>query len=102
MIIEIDDFDWDTGNFSKNLKKHGILSGEIEEVFLNNSVFVFPDPGHSHEETRFIGFGKTNSGKWLAIAFTMRAKAGRILLRPISGRPMHKKEKEIYEKEFSI
>ncbi|QQR81291.1 MAG: BrnT family toxin [Deltaproteobacteria bacterium] len=95
--LEIDGFEWDVGNFEKNLKKHGVSIQEIEEVFLNAPLMIFSDAKHSADEERFIAFGATQEKRSLTIAFTMRSKDGLALVRPISARPMHRKERKIYE-----
>ncbi len=94
--LEIDGFEWDKGNFDKNLKKHGVTTQEIEEVFFN-SPLLFSDAKHSNTEKRYIAFGKTNTGRLITIAFTLREKHGLKLLRPISARTMHQKERNLYE-----
>jgi len=90
-------FDWDEGNRTK-CAKHGVLVGEIEALFRAGPA-VAPDIAHSAAEDRLIAVGRTAEGRPLFVAFTLRTKAGRALIRPISARYMHKKEIEAYEKE---
>ena len=98
-IQTVTGFDWDCGNLEK-CQKHGVEIAEIESVF-NQTLAVFPDPTHSREEDRFIGIGKTNQGRNLFIAFTLRSHSDEVLIRPISARYMHPKEVEHYEKEIT-
>jgi uncharacterized DUF497 family protein len=42
--------------------------------------------------------GKTISGRPLFVAFTMRTKLGRRLIRPVSARYMHAREAAAFEK----
>ncbi len=93
------EFDWDDGNREK-CKKHGLSVRAIESLF-SRPISVFPDPEHSGDEERFIGIGKTETGRSVFLAFTLRRRDQRILLRPISARYMHKKEIDHYEKETS-
>lgn len=95
--MQFQGFDWDDNNKTKNLKKHKVSRLEIEEIFLNEP-FVFPDLKHSETEERFLAFGETNQDRRLIVAFTMRKKEEGLLIRPISARPMHKKERVLYEK----
>ena len=88
-------FEWDSGNQSKSLKKHEITNQEAEETFFAYKL-VIPDQRHSQTEPRFGLYGRTNSGKILFIAFTVRHRRVRI----ISARPADKKERRIYEKTF--
>jgi hypothetical protein len=88
-------FDWDEGNNRKN-DKHNVSMSEAEEVFFNAPLFVIEDAKHSHEETRLHALGKTDSERFLHITFTLR-QAGQ-LIRIISARDMHKKERMVYDK----
>ena len=99
MIVAGLDFVGDEGNRVK-CEKHGVSVRAIESLF-EGSVAVFPDPEHSADEERFIGIGKTDDGRSVFIAFTLRTSEQRTLLRPISAHYMHKKEIDHYEKETS-
>ena len=93
--VETFDFEWDSGNSSKNAQKHKVVIREIEEVFALRTAMplgrqVFPEVG----EERLGVVGPTRDGRLLMVAFTLRK--GKI--RPISARPAHKKERASYEK----
>jgi uncharacterized protein len=96
MNFHVDGFDWDDGNRSK-CQKHGMSIAEIEALFLRGAR-VAPDPKHSANEDRLIAVGKTNMGRPLFVAFTMRTNEGRRLIRPVTARYMHAKEITAYEK----
>jgi uncharacterized protein len=85
-------FEWDSGNREKNWQKHRVTTGEAEEVFFNLPLLLQPDPDHSQKEPRFRVRGKTNAGRALFIAFTVR----RDTIRVISARDMSKKERDHY------
>jgi uncharacterized DUF497 family protein len=87
-------FEWDEGNSRKN-EQHGVSMAEAEQVFFNSPLLLLPDPRHSEAELRFHALGKTNEGRRPHITFTLR-DAGRII-RVISARDMHRKERVIYE-----
>lgn len=90
------EFEWDKGNKDKNLKKHGITTKEIEQVFLNEEQeekLIVNDEKHSKIEKRYAFFGKTEEGKKLSIVFTLR----RNKIRVITARSMSKKERREYE-----
>ena len=95
MDVDLKGFEWDKGNQSKSLEKHGITPLETEEVFFNFYV-VFPDQRHSTAEPRFGMYGQTNTGKILFIAFTIRGRQARV----VSARPASKKERNSYEEAF--
>ena len=96
--IQVLDFDWDAGNKDK-CEKHGISSKEIEAFFKQERIYIAPDIKHSEEEQRFLAIGRSVKGKPMFVAFTLRAKEGLLLIRPISARYMHEKEARKYEEE---
>jgi uncharacterized protein len=88
-------FDWDDGNSMKNLK-HSVSDKEAEQLFVNEPLVVIEDRAHSQAEPRWHALGRSNEGKLLHVAFTLRAGGTRV--RIISARPMHRKERRAYEK----
>lgn len=87
-------FDWDEGNVRKN-EKHGVSQAEIEQVFLHRPIFFARDEQHSQVEDRFLALGVSDEGRLLHITFTLRREGTKI--RPISARPMSRKERAAYE-----
>jgi uncharacterized DUF497 family protein len=96
MIIleKVTGFDWDDGNARKN-ERHGVSTAEAEQVFFGTPLLLLPDPAHSHSETRFHALGKTLDGRLLHLTFTLREDGK--LIRVISARDMHRKERAHYE-----
>ena len=88
-------FDWDEGNAMKG-EKHAVSAAEAEQVFVNEPLVVLKDVVHSVAEPRWHALGRTSAGRLLHVTFTLRAGATRV--RIISARPMHRKEKTVYEK----
>lgn len=93
----VEGFEWDDCNARKSLDKHGVTAGEAEQVFFNEPLLLLEDVGHSQTEQRAHALGKTTSGRLLHITFTLRAN--RTLIRIISARQMHRKERLRYEQE---
>ena len=91
--------DWDEGNRGK-CQKHGVRLEQIEALF-QGPMRVFPDPGHSTRETRYLGIGPID-GRHVLVAFTIRVMAGDRFIRPISARFMHAKEVEHYEAQIKV
>ena len=89
-------FIWDRGNALKN-DKHGVTMLEAEQIFFFAPLIVTPDERHSQAEPRFRALGRTLLGRRLTIIFTLRD--GGTLIRVISARNMHRKERAIYEQE---
>ena len=87
-------FDWDDANRSK-CQKHGVPIAEIEAIF-EGRFLVAPDTKHSATEDRFIAIGRTEPGRPLFVAFTIRIKGRKRFIRPISARYMHAKEIQSY------
>ena len=93
---QITGFEWDDGNSRKSVEKHDVGQSEAEQIFFNQPLVVQSDAGHSQKEVRFHALGITDEARLLHITFTLRA-AGR-LIRVISARDMHRKERVVYEK----
>lgn len=90
-------FDWDDGNRGK-CRKHGLSVAEIEGLFAGE-LTVFPGDARSSDEPRLKAVGTTREGRHVFVVFTLRSRGGRLLIRPISARYMHKREVDHYEKE---
>jgi uncharacterized DUF497 family protein len=95
----VNGFDWDAGNSDK-CRKHGLTLAEVESLF-HGRLDVFPDVAHSHAEIRFFGIGRTSSGRHAFVAFTLRSKEGKRLIRPVSARYMHAREIQHYETQIA-
>jgi len=91
-------FDWDEGNRRKSTDKHDVKQAEAEQVFFNEPLLVLEDAGHCQREPRFHALGHTDAGRLLHITFTLRG--GGKLIRVISARVMHRKERQIYGTKF--
>jgi uncharacterized protein len=87
-------FDWDDGNAHKNWARHQVSPEEAEDVFFNEPIVVRSDVFHSKVEKRFYALGKTSTGRYLFVAFTIR----KTLIRVISVRDMNQKERDLYVK----
>lgn len=88
-------FQWDDGNARKSTQKHAVTQAEAEQVFFNQPLLVLPDTHHSHDEIRYHALGTTDDQRLLHITFTLRERG--TLIRVISARDMHRKERGIYE-----
>ena len=92
---QIAGFDWDAGNSRKSADKHDVSQAEAESVFFNDPLIVVEDTKHSETEPRFNALGKTSQNRLLHVTFTLRQN--RSLIRVISAREMHRKERKAYE-----
>lgn len=89
---DVDGFEWDEGNSSKNWIRHRISQTEAEQIFVNRPVLVIGDVAHSGIEARYFSFGRTDAGRLLTVVFTVRGH----LLRVVSARPMSRRERRGY------
>jgi len=90
-------FEWDEGNWGK-CQQHGVSAKALESAF-HQTMAVFPDPAHSQNEERFIAIGKTDEGRHVFVAFTLRhhddetclhlAQPWRRDVHPSCQRPLH-------------
>jgi uncharacterized DUF497 family protein len=69
---------------------------EAEEIFFNNPLLISANDKHSEVENRYLAFGKTNKDRGLTIIFTFRQDG--TLIRVISAREHHRKERHLYAK----
>jgi len=96
-LSQIEGFDWDESNSRKSVEKHDASQSEAEQIFFNDPLLVVEDVSHSVREFRLQALGRTDPGRLLHISFTLR-RDGR-LIRVISARTMHRKERLRYEHE---
>ncbi len=93
--VQIIGFDWDSGNSRKSVEKHDVGQSDAEQVYFNQPLLVLTDEKHSHNELRYHALGKTDNARLLHITFTLRS--AKTLIRVISARDMHRKERAVYE-----
>lgn len=96
-LQQIEGFEWDEGNKRKSIEKHDVSQAEAEQVFFNEPLLIIEDVSHSTRETRLHALGHTDAGRPLHISFTLRGDGK--LIRVISARAMHRKERLRYEQE---
>ena len=92
-LLKVNGFSWDDGNARKN-EKHGVSMAEAEQVFFNAPLLLLADTAHSQQEPRLHALGKTDDGRTLHITLTLRQSGE--LIRIISARDIHRKERTIY------
>lgn len=92
---QVTGFRWDFGNSFKNYEKHDVSLGEAEQIFFNAPLLIVGDASHSLFEQRFHALGKTDEGRRLHLTYTLRLNG--TLVRVISARPMHRKERILYD-----
>lgn len=93
---QVTSFDWDDGNSRKNADKHSVSQAEAEQAFFNEPLVIVPDTAHSQREPRYHALAVTDDNRQVHITFTLRERG--TMIRVISARDMHRKEKNLYEK----
>ena len=91
VLASLEGFQWDAGNSDKNWRRHRVPQLEAEQIFFNRPL-VSAASGYPEGEKRFFALGRAESGRELAVVFTVRGK----LIRVISARPMSRRERRIY------
>lgn len=86
-------FVWSPKKAASNLKKHGIGFEEASTVFLDLLSITGADPDHSESEERWLTFGVSAQGNFLAVAHTDEGQTIRI----ISARPGTRPERKLHE-----
>lgn len=89
------EFEWDPAKAEANEKKHGVSFDEACTAFLDPLHVVVVDPRHSQREERFTLFGRSATGRIVAVMHTERAER----IRLISARLATPKERRQYAKE---
>lgn len=92
VLAQVVGFEWDEHNVLKNWEKHAVSHFECEEVFFNQPLILRADTEHSAQESRYYVLGRTDAGRGLFVAFTVRQN----LIRAICYRDMTEREKRIY------
>jgi uncharacterized DUF497 family protein len=72
-----------------------VTPSEAEEVFFNNPLLIDSDDKHSESERRYLALGETHQARASTVIFTLRQDA--TLIRIISARDQHCKERHLYE-----
>ncbi|MBI2067072.1 MAG: BrnT family toxin [Deltaproteobacteria bacterium] len=88
------EFQWDQGNSTKSVVKHGVTTEEVESVLtLKMAVPIGRQVSPAVDEERLCVVGPSQEGRMLSIVFTLRD--GRV--RPISSRIANRNERRRYE-----
>lgn len=86
-------FEWDLHKAVANLSKHGVAFEEAQTAFGDPLGWIVSDPRHSENEERQVLIGVTKRARLVAVMFTERHDAIRI----ISARTATRRERLDYE-----
>ncbi len=86
-------FVWDPNKAATNRKKHGVSFEEASTVFLDTLSITGADPDHSEGEERWLTFGVSKQGRFLAVSHTDAEDTVKL----ISARPGTNPERKLYE-----
>jgi hypothetical protein len=79
-------FDWDQGDREKCARR--VPVAEIEALIDDPRTLIAGDPQEG--ETRYRAVGHNSDGQPMFVVFTLRARAGEVLVRPLSARYRHR------------
>ena len=89
MLDKIEGFDWDGSNVG-HILRHAVTPFEIEEVVSRTHIII---PANAvHRENRWKRFGRTASGRYLAVVFTVRQR----LFRTVTAYEMNAADRRNY------
>ena len=84
---------WLDNFVDKIIRKHNVYPEEVEQALSKGPVIKRLEGGHVKGEDLFIGFGRTNAGRYLSILLVMKRDKRALV---ISARDMTKKERKKY------
>jgi len=87
------EFEWDPANWLGN-ERYSVSDAEAEQVFFNEPLLLLA-PAHAAPARRWQALGRTNDHRLLKTTFMLREERRR--LRIVSVRPMHYRERKIYD-----
>ena len=93
VLDKIEGFDWDTANVG-HILRHSVTPFEVEQVA--DHPFVVISARTIKRERRWKLFGKTDSGRYLVVVFTIRRK----LFRTVTAYEMNHAERNTYAPEI--
>ncbi len=88
------EFSWHPAKAQSNVRKHGVTFDDASTVFGDPLSLLMKDPGHAHQEERYLLLGMSIQQKLLVVAFAERPP----LTRLISARPASRAERRRYER----
>jgi uncharacterized DUF497 family protein len=80
---------------NKIYKKHKITKEEVEEVLSSKPYFRFVENGFREGEDLYVAFGRTKSGRYLAVFFIYKISQEALI---VTSREMTEKERRRYIK----
>ena len=83
-------FDWDEAN-TEHVARHGVKPEEAEQVMVNDPVEL--GTKMHEEEVRTVCLGRTDSGRFLVVVYTIRNHRIRI----VTAYPVSRRKRRIYE-----
>ena len=89
------EFEWDPPKAARNLAKHGVSFEEAATAFGDPFGRIVADPRHSSVEERLVLLGLSKHRRLLAVMYTERAEALRIISARLATRPERRDYEEI-------
>ena len=93
-------FEWDRRKARSNEKKHGISFDEASSAFYDDNGLIIDDPGHSHDDDRFILLGLSASVRLVVVVHCFRDEDD--VIRIISARKATPAESRQYQAQATL
>ena len=85
---------WITEIENKIYNKHKVIKDEVEEILCSKPYFRFIENGLRKNEDLYVAFGRTNSGRYLAIFFIYKLSREALV---VTAREMTKRERRLIQ-----
>ena len=94
--MQLDEVIWKDRFIDKIEAKHGVSTGEVEEILFGKPHVRRSQKGHVKGEDLYTAYGQTNGGRYLIIFFIRKEQTAAL---PISARDMTDSERKYYERQ---
>ena len=89
-------FQWDKGNYPKNLTARGLDKAIVESVFQDEQAVLVNNTKPEDSEKSWRITGKSNMGIIITVVFTYRSVNTYEYIRPITAWPASRQERRVY------
>lgn len=94
--MRLDEVIWKDRFIDKLEVKHGVSTGEVEEILFGKAHVRRAQKGHVKGEDLYAAYGRTRGGRYLIIFFIRKEPTAAL---PISARDMTDSERKYYERQ---
>ncbi len=96
MTLRLYDVVWRHKFIEKIADKHGVATGEVEEILFSGQHVCLAEKGRVRGENLYVAYGQTTSGRYLVVVFVRKRQTAAL---PISARDMNPSERRYYNEQ---